>query len=308
MQMVIIGATGLIGRPLCARFLQDGHQVTALSRNQAKATATLGTQVRSVVWGEQAGPEWRQAVATADVIVHLAGEAIGGERWTPAFKEKIRASRVDTTRMLVDVLAQGQARATTLVCASAVGYYGDRQDETITEEAAPGGDFLADVCVQWEAEAVRAEQVVARVARMRLGIVLARTGALEKMLYPLPLPVSPAKLGLGGPIGSGKQWWPWVHIDDVVGMFHWAATTPEVNGAVNVTAPNPVTNAEFTRALGRVLHRPEVLPIPAFVLRMVVGEFADTLLGGARVLPTAAERLGYRFQYPEIEAALRSLL
>jgi uncharacterized protein (TIGR01777 family) len=202
-----------------------------------------------------------------------------------------------------------ERRPGALISASAVGYYGDQGDETITEESPPGKDFLAELCQQWEAEVQKAEELGVRVARLRLGIVLGGAGALERMLYPFPsLPFSPWKLGLGGPLGSGKQWFPWIHIADTVGMFFWAAMTPQVQGAVNATAPNPVTNAEFSRALGRALHRPAVLPLPGFMLKALVGEFADTLLGGQKALPTVAEKLGYTFQFTDIDAALRSLL
>ncbi len=178
----------------------------------------------------------------------------------------------------------------------------------MTETSPPGSDFLAKTCVEWEAEACKAEALGVRVTRMRTGIALGRGGALEQMLYPLPLPVSPFKLGLGGPIGSGRQWFPWIHLEDVIGMFAWAATTPAARGAFNVTAPNPVTNAEFVHAMGRVLHRPAVAPVPGFVLKMMLGEFADALLGGQRALPNAAQQAGYRFRFEHLEAALRALL
>jgi uncharacterized protein (TIGR01777 family) len=308
MQIVITGATGFVGKPLTAQFLQAGHHVTALSRDAARARSALGNAVHSVVWGSRSADEWKEAVTGADVVVHLAGESVAGQRWTPEFKERIRSSRVDTTRALVDAIAASDRRPDVFICASAVGYYGDRGNETITEASAPGKGFLPEVCCQWEAEAQRAAELGLREARMRIGLVLGEGGALEKMLYPLPLPISPWKVGMGGPMGNGQQWMPWIHLDDVVGLFFWAATNPAVQGAVNVTAPNPVTNVEFARALGRVLGRPAFVPVPGLALRMMLGEFADAILGGQKALPAVAQRLGYVFRYPDLEATLRALL
>jgi uncharacterized protein (TIGR01777 family) len=308
MKVIITGATGFIGRPLCAKLVGAGHSVTALSRDPVRAKAALGPQVESLAWGARADDAWKQAVQAAEVVIHLAGESVGARRWTPEVKEKIRASRADTTRALVEAIREAGSWPGALVCASAVGYYGDCKDATVTEETPPGTDFLAKVCEAWEAEAQRAAQAGARVARMRIGIVLGPGGALEKMLYPLPLPISPWKLGLGGPLGSGKQWMPWVHIEDVVGLFAWAATDPQVQGAVNVTAPNPVTNAAFAHTLGRALHRPSALSVPGFALKALLGEFAETVLGGQRAIPTVALKLGYTFRFPDLEAALRSVL
>lgn len=308
MKVVITGATGFLGRPICKMFLQAGHAVTALTRNPERAHTTLGTQVECLAWGENAVPGWKQAVAEADAVVHLAGEPIGAQKWTPAFKQKILASRVKTTRMLVAAICEGQSKPGALISASGINYYGDRKNETVTEETKPGDDFLAQICRQWEAEAEKAAACGVRVARLRTAVVLGHGGALERMLYPLPLPISPWKLGLAGKIGSGRQWFPWVHIEDAAGLYVWAATHAEVSGPVNVTAPNPVTNAQFTAALARALHRPAFLPLPAFALRAIAGEFAETLLIGQKALPTVALKLGYQFRYPDLDAALHSLL
>jgi uncharacterized protein len=321
MQVVVTGATGFIGRPLCAELVGRGHSVTALSRDAERARATLGPQVRSLSWGmreerreksedrsQKSDVEWEQAVAEADAVLNLAGEPVAARRWTPAIKESVRSSRVEATRSLVEAIEKASRKPSVLVSTSAVGYYGDRGDAEITEESGPGQDFLSETSIQWEAAAERATEFGVRVCRMRLGIVLGRGSALQKMLYPLPIPISPWKLGLGGPLGNGRQWMPWVHLDDVIGLFLWAMTTPDVRGAVNATAPNPVTNAEFSRALGRALHRPAFLPVPSFVPKLLFGEFADSVLTGQRALPTVAQRLGYRFQFPDINSALRSLI
>ena len=300
------GATGFIGRPLCAELVGAGHRVTALARDAERARGLLGPSVAVAAWFS-ADDAWRQAVARADVVIHLAGESVAGQRWTPEFKAKIRASRVEPTQVLVEAMRQAQ-RPTTLISASAVGYYGDRDDETVTEASPPGKGFLAEVCVAWEAEALRAREAGARVVLMRTGVALGTGGALEKMLHPLPLPFNPWDLGLGGPMGSGRQWMPWIHLDDVVGLYAWAATTPQVAGACNATAPNPVTNAEFAHAIGRSLHRRAGLSVPAFALKLALGEFADSLLTGQKVIPTVPQTLGYRFRFPDLDAALASLL
>nr|CAA9267708.1 Cell division inhibitor Slr1223 (YfcH in EC), contains epimerase/dehydratase and DUF1731 domains [uncultured Armatimonadetes bacterium] len=299
------GATGFIGRALCAELARAGHALTAVSRDPARARTTLGDGVECVAWGDDA---WKRALARADRVFHLAGEPPAGRRWTPAFKRKIRASRIDTTRALVQTIRAAERRPAVLVSASGVGYYGDRGDETVTEQTPPGDDFRAEVCVAWEAEAREAEALGVRVVCARIGIVLGDGGPLRQILYPLPVPVSPWKLGLGGPLGGGRQWMPWVHLDDVTALLRWAAENPVVRGALNVVAPQPVTNAAFTRALGRVLRRPAVFPIPAFAVRLLAGEVAGALLTGQRALPALAQDLGYRFEHPEIEVALRSLL
>ncbi len=306
MDIVVTGATGFIGRPLCAELVGAGHRVTALARDADRARALLGSNVMVAAWpGADNG--WRQVVIKADAVIHLAGESVAGQRWTPEFKAKIRSSRIEPTRALVDALQQAP-RPAALISASAVGYYGDRGDEVVTEASSPGTGFLPEVCVAWEAEALKAREAGARVALMRTGIVLGKGGALDKMLHPLPLPINPWKLGLGGPIGSGKQWLPWIHLDDVVALYLWAATTPQLAGPCNVTAPNPVTSAEFARAIGRALHRPAALPVPALALKLGLGEFADSLLTGQKVIPTVPQRLGYRFRFPDLDAALASLL
>ena len=308
MNVVITGATGFVGRPLCAHLIGLGHQVTALSRDAGKAQSLLGSQVRSVAWGEQAGDAWKQAVAGADAMIHLAGESVAGHKWTPEYKAKIRASRVDSTRLLVDAMRGAERKPGVFVSTSAIGYYGDRKDESVTEKSAPRGDFLAEVCVAWEAEARRAEEYGVRVTLMRVGVVLGQGGALEKMLHPLPLPINPYKLGMGGPIGNGRQWMSWIHLDDVIGLYTWAMQNTEVRGAVNVTAPTPVTNGDFAHTLGRVYNRPSAVPVPAFALRLMLGEFAEAILTGQKALPEVAERLGYAFRFPTLEPALRSLL
>lgn len=308
MKAVVTGATGFIGRSLCRELDRAGHDVVAFVRDLDRGRKALGEKTDCVVWDGKAGGAWEKALDGSDVVFHLAGESIGGQRWTPEIKERMRASRVGTTRALVDAMSKAGSKPSAFVCASAVGYYGERGDETVTEKTPPGSDFLSEMCVQWEQEAERVAEAGVRVARMRLGVVLGGGGALQKMLYPLPIPISPWKLGLGGPLGSGRQWFPWVHLDDVVELFLWVAANPAASGPFNVSSPLPVTNRRFARAIGGALHRPAVLPVPAFVLKAVLGEFSSSLLVSQKVLPVAAEKLGYSFKFPDVDAALRVLL
>jgi uncharacterized protein (TIGR01777 family) len=273
------------------------------------ASGFVGSHLRAVL--EAAGQEVRPlsvraGIAPADVagtggVVHLAGEPVTG-RWTAAKRERILASRRDGTRAVVDAIAGATARPPVLVCASAVGYYGDRDDAKLSEADAPGEGFLSTVCQAWEAEAQRATELGVRVVSLRFGIILARDAeAFRKLLRP-------AKLGAGGPMGSGRQWWPWVHIDDVAGIAQAALADERYQGPVNVTAPNAARQRDVAKALGRAVHRPAVLPAPAFALKLLLGGFAEELLGSRHVLPARAGELGYAFRYPELEPALRALV
>lgn len=289
MRVLVAGGTGFIGAPLCRALRAAGHEPTVVSRDPAHA--------------EEAAVGWDAlgaAVAAADAVVNLAGESIAGGRWTEERKRALRESRIGTTRALVDAMAASPRRPPVLVNASAVGYYGARGDEALDESAAPGPGFLADVCQAWEREAQRAEASGTRVVRLRLGIVLAADGgALARML--------PAfRAFVGGPVGHGRQWMSWIHRDDATGLVLDALENAGYTGAVNATAPQAVRNRDFARALGRTLARPAWLPAPAAALRLVLGEMADMLLTGQRVLPQAAERLGYHWRYRELEPALRA--
>jgi len=296
-KIAITGASGFIGRRLLKTLAQSGHELLALSRH---AGTNLPNGVALSVWDPAAGEPPPDALRGADAIVHLAGENVA-QRWTDAAKRRIRESRVAGTRNLVAALAGLPRKPAALVCASAVGYYGSRGDETLTEESAPGADFLARACVDWEQEARAAESLGIRVARLRIGVVLdSRGGALKKML--------PAfRLGVGGRLGAGRQWMPWIHLADLAALVQFALERP-VHGAVNAVAPQPVTNAGFTRELGRAIHRPAILPAPAFALRLALGEMSEILLGSQRALPKAAEAAGFRFRFPEIGPAFADLL
>ncbi len=304
----------MIGKALSAEMLERGYSVIALVRDISRAQQVLPAGITPILMPddkESSDGKWKRAIAESDAVINLAGEPIGDKRWNDLVKERIAQSRLETTRRIVDAMIEAHRSASdpiALVNASAVGYYGACGDDEVREDRGSGTGFLADVCQKWEEEALRARSEGVRVAILRLGLVLARSGVLRKLLYPLPVHVSPFKLGLGGPIGNGKQWTPWVHIDDVVGLFLLAAANSAASGPINVTAPNPVTNADFALTLGRVLHRPAVLPVPAMVIRAVVGEFAEALLTGQRTVPLAARNLGYEFQYNHLEDALKSLI
>ena len=300
MNILVTGATGFVGAVLCRTFTQQGHRMTALSRDPRRAKETVPELVQVHGWEPAAGPPPRHAFDGVEGVVHLLGESVVG-RWTTAKKKAIRDSRVVGTRNLVDALRRADPKPGILVSASAIGFYGDRQDEELTEDSTPGNDFLAGVSREWEAEARKAEEHGIRVSRLRVGIVLARGGgALGAMLLPF-------QLGAGGPLGSGRQWWSWIHRDDLIGQVGHLLRT-RYQGAVNGVAPSPLRQKEFARALGRVLSRPAFMPAPAFALKIVLGDFATELLSSKRVLPATAEQLGYAFQYPDIEGALRHAL
>lgn len=301
MNILITGATGFIGSHLSEHLNNEGHRVTALSRDPDGARRQVPALAGAFAWSPLSERPPAEALRDVEAIVHLAGEPVDG-RWTDDKKEAIRDSRVIGTRNLVTAIAEAEKRPEVLVSGSAIGYYGDRGDETLTEDADPGDDFLASVCREWEREAHAARELGLRVHTIRTGIVLGPDGgALEQMLLP-------AKLGLSGPLGSGRQWWSWIHIEDEVGILAHALTNLSESGALNGTAPGPVRQKEFAKALGRVLHRPAFLPAPAFALELVLGGFAVELLSSKRVLPEAARAAGYHFRHPDLEPALREIV
>ncbi len=301
MKFLVSGATGLIGQKLCRRLQAEGHHVTILSRSLEKGQR-LG--FATFVWQpEQEAPE-SKAFADVDVVVHLAGEHIAAERWTEEHKRRIRASRVLSTRNLIAGMQAATSKPKVFICASAIGFYGDRGEEILTEQARPGTGFLSEVCQQWEAEAATARALNIRVVQSRIGVVLAAPnegGALPQML--------PAfKFGLGASLGNGTQWFPWGHVDDVVGILHHAIFNETISGPINTVAPNAVTNAEFTETLAAVLQRPAFFAAPRFLLRLGLGEMADLLLASAHVVPEVALTTGYRFRFPVLKPALVELL
>ena len=298
MKFTVTGATGFIGNMLVNRLLEERHYVTTLSRSSKPG---MPSQAAWAAWDPVSGEPPAEAITNADVIVHLAGEPVA-QRWNPEVKRRIRDSRVIGTRNLVSGIQKAKFPPKTLISASAVGYYGDRGEETLTEQSAPGTGFLSDVCVEWEREARAAEAVIVRVVVVRIGIVLGRGGgALDKMLLPF-------RAGVGGKIGSGRQWMPWIHIDDLVNLFLFCATTSDLTGPVNGVGPQPVRNAAFTDALAAAVHRPAVMPVPAFALKLMMGEMAEVTLHSQRIIPAAATRAGFPFAFPTLQSALADVL
>lgn len=298
MHVLITGGTGFIGRELCTGLLREGHQVTVLTRELGAAAGRL--------------PEGAEAIddlartESVDAVVNLAGANLGGQRWNRVGKLDFRSSRIDTTRRLIDWMSELAVKPKVLVSGSAIGWYGPRGDEKLSETDPPGSDYSAMLCRDWEAEALRAEALGVRVCTLRTGIVLggqgpAGGGALAQML--------PAfKLGGGGPMGSGRQWMSWVHRADLIALIRFLIEHDSTQGPFNGTAPEPVTNGEFAKTLGRVLHRPAILPMPGFMLKLIVGEMAEILLTGQRVIPQAALDAGFVFRFSSLEAALRDVL
>ncbi len=297
MRVTITGGTGFIGRRLVDRLLAGGHQVHLLAR--APKTA-LPLEVGISIWNATAGPPPPAGLEEADAVVHLVGEPIA-QRWTPEIKRRIRASRIDGTRHLVEGIARRSRPLPVLVSVSGVDYYGSRGDEILTESAPPGTGFLAEVCAGWEEQARAAEKLGVRVVILRLGMVLGPGGALALMLPWF-------KLGLGGRLGDGRQWMSWIHLDDVVNLILFALERPELAGVVNAVSPNPVRNADFTRTLSRVLRRPALFPVPLFGLRLLFGEMSDVLLASHRVVPKAAEAAGFKFSFPDLGPALKHVI
>jgi uncharacterized protein (TIGR01777 family) len=298
-RITITGATGLIGTRLVEALRARGDEVTVLSRSPERARGALG--VDAVAWDPAAGPAPAEALAGRDAVVHLAGEPVA-QRWSDRSKAAIRESRETGTRNLVAGIAAAEPRPRVLVSSSAVGLYGKHGDERLDESAAPGADFLAGVCVAWEREARAAEDLGLRVVLVRTGVVLdADGGALKTMLPPF-------RAGVGGPVAGGDQYMPWIHVDDVVGIYLAALDGEDWRGPVNATAPEPVTNREFSKALGRALKRPAVAPVPAFALRLLYGEMAEIVTEGQRAVPAAALARGYVFAHPDLDEALASAL
>lgn len=295
MRALVTGATGFVGRKLLERL----ERPVVLSRDAERAKRSLPQGVSVFAWDPLKEPAPAAALAGIDTVFHLAGDPVAEGRWNDEKRRRIRESRTIGTANLVRGIAAAATKPATLVSASAIGYYGSRGDETLDESASAGSDFLAQVCIEWEREAAAVESLGVRAAMARIGIVLGDGGALKKMLLPF-------KLGLGGRLGAGKQWMSWVHVDDVVGMLLHAANDPSVRGPFNCVGPKPVTNAEFTKAVGRAVHRPTIFPVPPIALKLAVGDFAEVLLASQRCVPKKMLAAGYTFKYPTVDSAMQA--
>jgi uncharacterized protein (TIGR01777 family) len=300
-KILVTGSSGLVGTPLVSALGKAGHTVCRLVRPQSEG-GEGAKEGFAVAWNPATG-ELGGAGVGADAVVNLAGASIADGRWSKQRKELLRSSRIDTTRALVNALAKMNARPGVLVSASAIGYYGNRGDETLTEQSKPGTDFLASLAQEWEAEALKAEALGIRVVLARFGIILAcEGGALPKMMLPF-------RFGAGGKLSSGQQWMSWVTLEDVVGILRLAIENASLRGAVNAVSPQPLQNAEFTYVLAKAMHRPALFPAPAFAMRLALGEMADALLlSSQRVAPRTLEKLGYHFVHAELSSALAAIL
>jgi hypothetical protein len=302
MKILITGSTGLVGTALAQDLQRGGHTVCRLVRPATSTQTIGGSQGFDVNWNPATG-ELGGAAVGADAVVNLAGASIAGGSWTSQRKQLLRSSRVDTTRALVQALAKMSARPRVLVSASATGYYGNRGDETLTESSQLGNDFLSGIAEEWESEALKAEALGIRVVRARFGVILSQQGGA------LPQMMRPFQFGVGGKIGTGKQWLSWITLDDTVAILGVALENANITGALNVVSPQPVTNADFTRILANTMHRPALFSAPAFALRLILGEMADALLlASQRVLPAQLQTFNYPFLYPDLRTALISVL
>ena len=301
MKVILTGGTGFIGRAVSEALAQKGHEVIILTRQPSKSEEP-GIRLHHRYWNPPEPDHGQNEIDGAGAVINLAGEPVVAKRWTRKQKLKILESRCDATQALAHAIQKAKSRPQVLINASAVGYYGPRDDGAVTEQEAPGNDFLAHVCKAWEAHAIRVEDFGVRAVRLRIGVVLAKGGgALAKMIPPF-------RLFLGGPLGNGRQWMSWIHREDVVGLILFSLANAKVRGALNAASPNPVTMKEFAETLGKVMHRPSAATVPAFVLKILLGEMADMLLTGQKVIPAKALDLGYQFRYPVLQQALEAIL
>ncbi len=300
MKILVTGATGFIGQKLCEVLSQSGHQLVGLSRSADSAKQKVPSLSEVFSWDPEREYAPMEAFSEVDAVIHLAGESVAG-RWTKEKKQSIYDSRIEGTKHLVGSMLKADSKPQMFISTSAIGFYGERGDDSLGEDESPGNDFLANVCKDWEAASKPAAEQNVKVANIRIGIVLGPDGgALDAMLLP-------AKMGVSGPLGSGQQWWSWIHQADVVGLIEHILDQ-QIEGPVNLTSPNPMRQKGFAKVMGDVLNRPAFMPAPSFALKALLGEFSVELLSSKRVLPKKAQETGYTFKFPELEAALKNIL
>ena len=303
MNVLIAGGTGFLGRALIKKLINANHSIVLLSRSAHQSDTAVPSHVRVERWDAKSAGNWSRRVNEADAIINLTGESIGGKRWTDRQKELILSSRIDSTRAIVESIRQADRKPHVFISQSAVGYYGNVPEEDLTEGQSPGNDFLARVCTQWEDEARKAESLGVRVVLPRTGVVIDKNGGA------LPRFFLPFNLFIGGPLGSGRQWFPWIHLADEIDALIFALENKNLSGPVNLAAPEHVTMKQFCAALGTGMHRPSWAPVPGFVLRILLGEMAGPLLlGGQKVVPKKLTEAGFQFRFPTVAAALQDIL
>jgi uncharacterized protein (TIGR01777 family) len=301
-KIIITGATGLIGKQLCSSLANRGDEVTVFTRNIESAKKILGDKFTYVKWNYKNSVEWQESLQYHDAIIHLAGANLFGKRWTDEYKKVILESREINTRNLVSALRNSQSKVKVFIISSGVGYYGSRGDDILTEKSELGNDFLSRVCNVWEREAVKANELGIRTATLRQGIVLSNKGGALKKILP------PFRFFVGGALGNGKQWFPWIHIDDLIAIYLFILDNADISGAVNVVSPESVRMREFAKSLGKILKRPSIFNVPEFALKLIVGEAASTIVSSQRVVPQKLIDQGFKFKFENLEEALRDLL
>jgi uncharacterized protein (TIGR01777 family) len=301
-KIIITGATGLIGEKLCKNLISNGNEITLFTGNPSKAEALIKGAKEYVYWNYHKPEEWGNHIEGKDAVIHLAGASIAGKRWTESYKELILESREISTQNLVKAIGKAIQKPGLFISSSAVGYYGNAGNEILTEESKNGNDFLSEVCRVWETSAEKVESFGVKRISIRTGIALSiEGGAFPKMLQPF-------RLFIGGPMGSGKQWFPWIHIEDLIQIYLYALNNPSVNGIINAVSPNPVTAKEFAKCIGKTIHRPSFFPVPLSALKIAIGEAAESIVASQRAIPKKLLDAGFKFKFEKIEDALKDLL